>query len=72
MSTSGKEAIEGIMSKFKIMKMGREGISPNMVLLHLRWQQIRLELLQQAALPTNHNENGQNSHLSEKKEFIAA
>ncbi len=39
------------MSKSKIMKMSREGISPNMMLLHLRWQQIRLELLQQTAHP---------------------
>ncbi|MGD9591244.1 MAG: hypothetical protein AB7V32_01835 [Candidatus Berkiella sp.] len=37
------------MSKSKLMKMSRDGISPNMMLLHLRWQQIRLELLQQAA-----------------------
>ena len=61
------------MSKSKLMKMGREGISPNMVLLHLRWQQIRLELLQQAALPAHHPETMQNAHLGEhKKEYIAA
>ncbi|MBS0286034.1 MAG: hypothetical protein JSR17_01975 [Proteobacteria bacterium] len=45
------------MSKSKIMKMSRDGISPNMMLLHLRWQQIRLELLQQAAHTPHHSEN---------------
>lgn len=45
------------MSKSKIMKMSRDGISPNMMLLHLRWQQIRLELLAQAAHPPHHSDN---------------
>ncbi len=37
--------------------MSRDGISPNMMLLHLRWQQMRLELLQQVAHPPQSESN---------------
>lgn len=62
------------MSNSKMMKMGHNGtISPNMMLLHLRWQQIRLELLQQASqqssLPDGVQSNPINGH---KKDYIAA
>jgi hypothetical protein len=56
------------------MKMGRDAtISPNMMLLHLRWQQIRLELLQQASQQSNLPESTSPNHIEElKKGYIAA
>ena len=60
------------MSKSKIMKMSRDGISPNMVLLHLRWQQIRLELLQQAAFPPHSDNAPSPSSVLHKKGFTSA
>ncbi|MBI2791306.1 MAG: hypothetical protein HYX61_05060 [Gammaproteobacteria bacterium] len=62
------------MSNSKIMKMGRDAtISPNMMLLHLRWQQIRLELLQQASQQSSLPESTSSNHIEEhKKGYIAA
>ena len=62
------------MSNSKIMKMGRDAtISPNMMLLHLRWQQIRLELLQQASQQSNLPESTSPNQLEDlKKGYIAA
>jgi len=59
------------MSKSQIMKMSRDGVSPNMMLLHLRWQQMRLELLQQVAHHPQ-SENGAPQVAEHKKAFIAA
>ncbi len=52
--------------------MSRDGISPNMVLLHLRWQQIRLELLQQAAFPPHSDNAPSHSSVLHKKGFTSA
>lgn len=54
-------------SKHKI----RDGISPQMALLHLRWQQIRWELLQQAASEMNVQVTAP-GQASSKKRYAAA
>lgn len=59
------------MSELKMKKIGRLGISPQMALLHLRWQQIRWELLQQATYSSS-NESQGNTAFSEKKTEVAA
>lgn len=43
------------MIKPKFIKAS-SGVSPQMALLHLRWQQIRLELLQSTITPPSNQE----------------
>lgn len=60
-------------SKFKAVKTDRDGMSSKMWLLHLRWQQMRLELLQQAAMSAPFSESTQNPPPgSLDKDFINA
>ena len=47
------------MSGFKISKNGNQGISPQMALLHLRWQQMRCELLNELQQQTSTSSNPQ-------------
>ncbi|MBN9288729.1 MAG: hypothetical protein BGO43_08570 [Gammaproteobacteria bacterium 39-13] len=58
------------MSKFKAVKMSQETISPKMLLLHLRWQQMRLELLQQSA-SSSFQGNAQPPSHSDKKDYLS-
>lgn len=61
------------MSKFKAAKMSQDGISPRMLLLHLRWQQMRLELLQQSANASSFQDSAQPpSHELHKKDYLSA
>jgi hypothetical protein len=60
------------MSDFKTSKIGREGISPQMALLHLRWQQIRRELLQPTSFSSRHDIPQSASTAALKEEFAVA
>jgi len=60
------------MSKFKAVKMSQETISPKMLLLHLRWQQMRLELLQQSAISSSFQGTAQPPSHSDKKDYLSA
>lgn len=59
------------MSELSIKKKGFQGVSPQMALLHLRWQQIRWELLQQASSQPNLLEGTQSSHVGAHKKGYA-